>query len=391
ELQSLRADELPRFEPSIEVSLDEANKDRYKGFKFRLENIFGGTIGISDDQTWVAQIGFEFVDYLGDRRIFALFESISSFQNFDVFYVDSSRRLTKSLRLYDNNDFFAAFNQTTGRVERIQSALRLTGITATVAYPFGVNHRVSGGLGYVYRDIGYQSFLFDPDGRPILDPETGLPIPIVTPRTDNYPQLEAALVGDTTVFAGYGPIAGRRWRLFGSYAPNLTGEDKDIDSTLTSTYGLDFRQYLSTTRRTNFAWRLWGASSNGAAPTPLYIGGLDTIRGYEFRSLVGDRAFFSNLEWRFPLIDYLAIPGFAFQQIRGVLFLDVGGAWYSDVQSFQFWDSETNTLEDAVSSYGWGFSLNLFGLAMNWDFVRQWDFSETLTGWETSFWIGRRF
>jgi len=74
-----------------------------------------------------------------------------------------------------------------------------------------------------------------------------------------------------------------------------------------------------------------------------------------------------------------------------VLFLDVGGAWYSDVQSFQFWDGEENKLADGVSSYGWGFSLNLFGLMMNWDFVRQWDFSETLTGWETSFWIGRRF
>jgi outer membrane protein assembly factor BamA len=145
------------------------------------------------------------------------------------------------------------------------------------------------------------------------------------------------------------------------------------------------------TRRTNFAWRLWGASSNGAAPTPLYIGGLDTLRGYEFRSLVGDRAFFSNLEFRFPLIDYLAVPGFALQQIRGVLFLDIGGAWYSEVESFQFWNGDENTLEDAVSSYGWGFTLRFLGLMLNWDFVRQWDFSETLTGWETSFWIGRRF
>ena len=391
ELQSLRADQLPRFEPSIEVSLDDANKSRYRGFKFRLENIFGGQIGVSDDQTFVAQIGFEFVDYLGDRRIFALFESVSSFQNFDVFYVDNSKRLSKILRIYDNRDFFAGFNTVTGQVERIQSALRLTGIAATVSYPFGVNHRISGGLGYVYRDIDYQQFLRDPDGNVIIDPETGFPIPIVSPRTDNYPQLEAALVGDSTVFANYGPIAGRRFRLFGSYAPNLTGDDKDEDSTLTATYGIDFRQYLSTTRRTNFAWRLWGASSNGAAPTPLYIGGLDTIRGFEFRSLVGDRAFFSNLEWRFPLIDYLVLPGFAFQQIRGVLFLDVGGAWYSDVQSFQFWNSEEDRLEDAVSSYGFGVSLRLFGLMMNWDFVRQWDFATSAEGWDTSFWIGRRF
>jgi hypothetical protein len=39
-----------------------------------------------------------------------------------------------------------------------------------------------------------------------------------------------------------------------------------------------------------------------------------------------------------------------------------------------------------------GFSARLLGLMMNWDFAKRWDFDKTLSdGFETSFWIGRRF
>ena len=33
----------------------------------------------------------------------------------------------------------------------------------------------------------------------------------------------------------------------------------------------------------------------------------------------------------------------------------------------------------------------LLGLNLNWDFAKQWNFSDSLTGFETSFWVGRRF
>jgi hypothetical protein len=37
-------------------------------------------------------------------------------------------------------------------------------------------------------------------------------------------------------------------------------------------------------------------------------------------------------------------------------------------------------------------SLYLFGLPVNWDFSKQWDFKQTLSrGSQTSFWVGFQF
>ncbi len=381
---TLALDQLPRFEPSIEVTLDDANKEKYGGKKFYLENVVGGTIGVSDDQTFIAQIAFLFSDFLGDRKILAAFQSIESFQNFDVLYIDQSDRLQWILHLFDNRDFFVTQDRRTGEINRT-SLLKQTGVIASLVYPFNVNHRAELGAGYVLRDIDFQTFLRDPDGNLIFD-ENGLPIPIVTPRDDDFPLVQGALIGDTAVFASWGGVSGRRWRLFGSYAPDL-----DDSGTLTSTYSLDVRQYVTLTRRSNVALRLYGAMSDGNFPNPIYIGGLDTIRGFEFRSLVGDRAFYGNVEVRFPLLDVLATPLVAFQGIRGVIFLDVGGAWFDGIQSFRAWNSDLNALQDAVSSYGFGLTVRFFGLDLNWDFAKRWDFDSSASGFDTSFWIGRRF
>ena len=48
--------------------------------------------------------------------------------------------------------------------------------------------------------------------------------------------------------------------------------------TLTSTIRLDWRQYLNVTRRSNFAFRVFGSLSTGNFPDPVYFGGLDTLR-----------------------------------------------------------------------------------------------------------------
>src|SRR6185436_3113290 len=130
--------------------------------------------------------------------------------------------------------------------------------------------------------------------------------------------------------------------------------------------------------------------------------GLDTVRGFDFREFVGDRAFYTNLELRFPLIDALVLPFGVLQSIRGRVFVDVGGAWFDYAgESFEFWDSENNRLapddfnnriRGPKSAYGWGFTAQLLGLELNWDFAKRWDLNETFTsGFETTFWIGSRF
>lgn len=89
----------------------------------------------------------------------------------------------------------------------------------------------------------------------------------------------------------------------------------------------------------------------------------------------------------------LATPIIAFQGIRGRIFLDVGGAYFENEGSFQFWDSEEHRLVDGVSAYGWGLTVDLGGLDLNWDFAQQWDFKDPVggEGLRTSFWIGSRF
>ena len=116
------------------------------------------------------------------------------------------------------------------------------------------------------------------------------------------------------------------------------------------------------------------------------------MRGFDFRDLIGDHAFFTNLELRFPLIDVLATPFIGFRGIRGVVFLDIGGAWFSEFQSFEFFNSDEERLEDAIAAFGYGISFRFFGLQLNWDFAKRWNFENTLDdGYRTSFWIGSRF
>jgi len=186
------------------------------------------------------------------------------------------------------------------------------------------------------------------------------------------------------VLSPWGYVGGRRWNVGVSYAPDL--EDS---GTLTSNVAIDYRQYLRLSRRSQLAFRGVAYASEGNFPNPFYFGGLDTLRGFDFRSLVGDRAFYTNIELRFPFLDQLSTPILQ-GSVRGRFFLDIGGAWYDSVQSFKFVDDD-NRLVDGVSSYGFGVTMKLFGLDLNIDWAKQWDLKESFGGYDSSIWIGRRF
>lgn len=374
--------ELDRFEPPIEVTLDDRNEGDYQGRKFFLEDL-GGTVGVSDDQTFIGAVVLQFSDFMGDRRIIGSFQSIESFQNFDVIYANLSHRWQWQVHLFDNRDFFLGRDQRTGFIERGRAAISQTGINGTISYPWNVSHRAQFGLGYIFRDIQFQSFLTDQDGFLVIDPVTGTVVPIIQPRQDDFPQITAGLVGDTAVLSPWGLIGGRRWRFDASYAP-----DTEESGTLTASATFDFRQYLKLTRRSQLAFRAVGLYSEGNFPTPFYFGGLDTVRGFEFRSLVGDRGFYTNVELRFPFLDNISFLGTG--AVQGVLFLDVGGAWYDEVQSFTLLDDD-DRLVDGVSSYGFGLTMNFLGLSLNIDWAKRWDFQDSLSGYDSSIWIGRRF
>ena len=369
--------EIAAYQPDIEVTIDPANTEDYRGFKMFLEDA-ETLVGVDNNQTLLGQILLTFSDYLGDQRLFVTLASVDSFSNFDVFYLNRKHRTQWTVQLFDDRSYFLAQDFVTGGVRRGRAAYKETGARAGIQYPFNFSHRFEAGLGYIFRDIDFQSF--------VEDPNTGEIVPIVLPRKDDYPELSIGLVGDTTLYGSSGPVAGHRWRLAASYAPDL--EDS---GTLTQNVVLDARKYFPVTERSSFALRVFGAASEGNFPQPFFFGGLDTLRGVEFRSLVGDRAFYANAEFRFPVIDAIILPFMVIQGIRAVVFVDVGGAFFSDGPDYEFWNSDDGRLQDGISSYGFGITAHMLGVDLNWDFAKLWDLKDTQTGYQTSFWIGTRF
>ena len=374
--------DLPVFEPDIQVAVDESNKEDYGGYRFFLENA-DSFIGVDDDQTLLGRVVLTWSDYLGDRRIIGIFDSQNSLSNFDVRYLDLRNRWQWQIRLFDTQ-YFYELRDARGDIDRGDEAFELLGAQGTLIYPFGLKTRAEFSLSYEFRDFAQQLVL--------VDPVTGAGIPAGGQDvSDDFPRVGASLVGDAAIFAAYGPISGYRWRADFSYAP-----DFDESGTLTSVLSLDGRKYIPVTRRSNLALRLFAGAVDGNQPGFFSFGGLDSVRGFEFRELGGDRVFFANVEYRFPLIDLLAFPVFAFQGIRARIFFDIGGGWFNDTQEFTFFDRDERDTpafgaEDGVAAYGFGFSVRLFGLNLNWDLSKQYDFDMSSDSFRTDFYIGNRF
>ena len=76
---------------------------------------------------------------------------------------------------------------------------------------------------------------------------------------------------------------------------------------------------------------LWYTTYNDGDQQNSYgFGGLNQLRGWEFREFIGSKLAWSNLELRFPLIDLMDFPFLRLIDIRGKLFLDVGTAWFEN-------------------------------------------------------------
>ncbi len=124
-------------------------------------------------------------------------------------------------------------------------------------------------------------------------------------------------------------------------------------------YDLDLRTYLSTdifddderddTRITStinesvLAMRAVGGFGDRELPSfaRYEIGGLGTVRGYDYREFVGDSSLIFNIEYRFPLADNL----------QGVVFTDWGNAW-------DF--GESITISDLKFGSGFGIRFDTF-------------------------------
>jgi hypothetical protein len=369
----IKPEERSMFRSTSEFFLDEEKIERTGGFKLFIEDV-SVNAGVSSDQLFVSRTTIYMSDMLGGRRFIASLDSVASFSNFDFLYLDMRKRTSWGGRLFDNRSFFVTQNLETGDVNRRQ-AYRETGLMGLVSHPFNRYHRIDGGLGYISRGYFYPRFFPDPLGGPDLVS--------YEERNDKFPIISTTFSGDSAVWKFFGPVSGRRYQIGAAYAPDMTD-----GGTLSADLSVDWREYFQISSRTLLATRFYGTWSEGNAPNFSYFGGLNTLRGYDFRTLIGQYAGFANVEFRFPLIDVLATPVLVLQQVRGALFFDIGAARFEG-RPFAF--MQDGRLQDAKASVGLGVSFNLLGMQLNWDFAKRYDFEELEKGYRTSFWIGQTF
>ena len=381
EPKPLQAEAAGGFVPAVEVAVDPEKISRPK-FKLFLDNA-SLIAGINSDQTFVSQVLLSFSDYLGDRRAFFQFDSVSSFSNFRLGYFSIGHRFQWGAQVYDQRSYYYGYDAQTGATIRDQRISRDTGVSLQGTYPFTRYTRLDGNIGFLSRSLDVPLLQTNVDGSQYY---------VYEPRSDNVPTAGLGFSNDTTRYAYFGPHSGHRLDVNVQYTPSFkTGE-----STLSFDVFADGRLYLPLSRRVLFAFRAFAASSTGAAPTVYSFGGLDTLRGYDYATVIGNKIFYVNSEFRFPLIDILATPILAFQGVRGRIFLDIGGGWLNG-QSFVFWtDGTLNGLKDpstpgGFASYGAGFSVYFLGLPWNVDAARQWDFSHNLSNWQWTFYVGYTF
>lgn len=407
--EAYEAVEVVKFEPALQLTLDDEQKEPYK-LKWHFEGSPDVLIGVADDGTVLSNAQIMFTDLLGDHRIIANFSSVSNFSSFDFVYVNMKRRWDWFVEALDFRTFYTVSSTTEGR--RVEKAASTTGLKAGFIYPFDKFHRLTTSVGVFQRKLNL----------PVATDENGDGFAETLDFKEfsgTSPIISTTFTGDTLRSKPWvGPWHGRRYDLTVSYAPSSSGDFGDF-----VTYRIDWRNYQRVTSRSTLAVRFWGALSNGNpkeeqidSSAVFSIGGFNQIRGYEYREFFGDRAAFLNVELRFPLIDALVFPGdWGIQSIQGFLFLDIGSAWYNGdlifdnnigqtgvLRPYEFYgdadpipglvadqgvfdgfnsDGEPtfksySGLVDGRGSYGIGFNFRFAGLLLNWTFAKRMPFTE---------------
>ena len=370
------AAEAEPFTPPLQLKADAATSKKYK-LKWDLEapNI---SVGVTDDGTFLSNVALQFADLLGDHRVFVNFYSVSDFSNFVVNYTNLKNRTRWGATLFDLRDYFLSSN---GFQINRQQVQRNTGGQFFVQFPLNRYYRIDAAVGGTNnsQDL-FTGYVSTPNGTQATFQSVN----------DKFVTFQPSIIGDTTRYQSWGPFQGKRFQLGMTYAYNLgsTYPGNILE------YSLDFRAYKQLTKRSLIATRLLGILNRGGRQIFYGVGGLNTLRGYGFRTLYGSNVAGAQMELRFPFVDELRFPIGPIRNIRGFLFLDLGTAWLSgdvfydpDVRNFRvtetapgvftpikfkWYDSTNNRLQDLRGAYGGGFQFFfLGGLQFNWAWAKR--------------------
>lgn len=204
-----------------------------------------------------------------------------------------------------------------------------------------------------------------------------------------------AYVSDNTMWREYAPYSGSRFRF------EIERSFPSLGSQLSLTNAIfDFRNYFGIGRRTTIATRFLLGGSFGPDKSLFYLGGIDTLRGYNYEDMAGSRLGLFNVEFRVPFIDvlYFGWPvRWSIGGIGGLLFVDIGGTWidyeYGPENPYQLFHREgfKIQLEDLKGSVGIGLRLRLGIFSLDFAAARHTDLRSIKPGIRYHFGLGQAF
>lgn len=351
-------------------------------------------LGVTSSGNFYGNTEVTFTDLMGDQQFSFYFQSVSQYRALSFQYLTIEKRLQWALQGYWQDLFYYGQNAALydpslapfidrNQAEAVQGQ---RGGNAYLIYPFNKYTRVEFSGGYMHLSEHYNDPLLQQLSQTYQTDQYGNPIF----RNGNMIPLSVSLIRETTVFREYGPVAGNTFKLsfYGSPGDGTTWLQRQ-------TVDVDLRHYQRLVANGVLAFRFKGFKSWGQNADYMYFGGNSEMRGYEYLQFIGHKAFFTDVELRYPIIDAALTPIGTFGGLRGVLFFNLGGGVFNN-QNFRPFVSQTEgvpliyydtssgfpvlvqgpdiqvsgfRLVDSQASYGIGLQTALLGFPIHFDWA----------------------
>lgn len=325
---------------------------------------------------------FVFSDYLGNHQIYIATDLVNTIdQSFiQAYYFYNRKRINLGFGLFHTKNFYLDNDD-------FLFSDRFYGLQLFLSRPFSVFSRLEFFASQYFIDREY--YVTSDERRDYNVPPN---------RSSKVTTSGLAYVTDNIIWGITGPVNGRRARLSLSRGINLF-DASDIEFT---SVDLDYRKYWHFKKTFSMAFRLAGGASFGKTPKLYFLGGttnwignrtLDAkvfevenlyfadvvtpLRGVPYYELSGNRYALVNWEFRFPMIEYFAMRfplPLVISKVVGVVFADMGAAWYDDNFKGGTTADGHSRLQDIHTGFGFGMRANLGFVVLRYDLAWSTDF-----------------
>jgi hypothetical protein len=264
-------------------------------------------LGVTSGGNFYGNTEVAFNDLLGDHQISFFVQSVSTYRTFSGTFLSIEKRLQWAIQGFYQDQFFYGQNSALyspfvapfvdrDTAEAVQSQ---RGATMFFIYPFNRYTRAETYGGYVNLDEHYNNPLLQEQAQQYQIDQYGNPIF----RRGHMIPYGISLIRETTVFREYGPVAGNTFKVSLEGSPPLGGQWLSRQ-----TLEVDLRHYQRLVANGVLAFRLKMHKSWGQNPDFMYFGGNSEMRGFDYLQFSGHKAFFANVELRYPMVEAMLTP-----------------------------------------------------------------------------------